>query len=224
MERRTEIAAIVCAIEHVTSLCNARRKKRERSEEVKVCERDSTFLTGMWSRTLAVAVALAVLLGGTGVVQALPTSITLTAGELGLGSDNINYAGNGSAVEADRPGILVTSTANNVGSILSIQADGTAGSGSLANPLLVNVTARAHLDVQTVLPADFDIYPGVITLTKDSGKGGKDERRGLGVRAFGLDLDTTSDNYGKRYVNTSYTGVNGHGFQMEGSKGSFRRH
>ena len=158
---------------------------------------------------------MAVLLGGTELAQASPTlvSIELTAGELGLGSSNINHGANGSAVEADRPGKLVTSTANNVGSVLTIQADGTAGSGTMANPLFVTVTAQSHLDIQTGLPAGYDIYGGVITITKDSGKGGNNEKRGLGVRAFGI-----NENTGKRYVNPSYTIVNGHGFQMEGSK------
>ncbi len=169
---------------------------------------------------------LAAILWGLVVLGGLPAQadfFALTTGELGLGSSNINYGGNGSAVEADRTGKLVTSTANNVGSVLTIQADGTAGSGSLANPLLLSITARAHLDVLTGLPAGFDIYPGVITLTKDSGKDGGDKKRGLGVRAFGIDLRKTiggdpNPNYGKRYVNGDYIGVNTHGYQMEGSK------
>lgn len=159
------------------------------------------------------AVALAVLLGGTGLVQASPTFITLTAGELGLTDENINYGGNNSAVEADRPGKLVTSTANNVGSVLTIQESGDAGPGTGSDPLLVTVTARSHLDIQTGLPAGYDIHGGVITITKDSGKDGGDKKRGLGVRAFGI-----NENTGKRYVNPSYTSVNVHGFQMEGSK------
>ena len=167
---------------------------------MKVQSRNLMFLTRRCTRTLVAALALAVLLGGTELAQALPTtvSITLTAGELGLGGNNINYTGNNSAVEADRPGKLVTSTANNVGSVLTIQADGTAGSGTMANPLFVTVTAQSHLDIQTGLPAGYDIHGGVITITKDSGRDGGDKKRGLGVRAFGINKNT-----GKRYVNPS---------------------
>jgi hypothetical protein len=72
--------------------------------------------------------------------------IELTTDALGLtlGSEpkGINHQGNDSYVEADRPGQLITSTAANVGSVLTIQSDGTAGSGTGANPLLVTVTAR----------------------------------------------------------------------------------
>ncbi len=149
-----------------------------------------------------------------GMASAAAT-ITLTSDALGLGGDKINYAGNSSAVEADRPGQLVTSTANNVGSVLTIQADGTAGAGSGANPLLVTVTARAHLDIQDNLPANHDVHAGVITLTDDNGDLAKE---GLGVRAFGIDTDSGSPNYGKRYVESDYTSGNVHGFQMEGSK------
>jgi hypothetical protein len=155
------------------------------------------------------------------VSQALaaPTLIKLTTDALGLGGTDINYGDNGSAVEADRAGLFM-SYDRNVGSVLTIQADKTAGAGSIANPVVVTVTARAHLDVQTGLPADHDIYPGVITLSDDNGELNKE---GLGVRAFGIDLRETVDNnpnpdYGKRYVNTGYLGDNDHGFQMEGSK------
>lgn len=173
-------------------------------------------------KKIAAVICAVVVLGGLSA-QAGPTSITLTSGKLGLGSSNINYTGNGSAVEADRTGKLVTSTANNVGSVLYIQSNNLAGQGDGTNPLLVTVTARAHLDVLTGLPAGFDIYPGVITLSKDSGKDGKNNKRGLGVRAFGIDLRETigsdpNPNYGKRYVKDSYKSGNTHGFQMEGSK------
>ncbi len=160
------------------------------------------------------AVACLSILIVSGMASAVAT-ITLTTDALGLGGTDINYGKNGTAVEADRAGQLITSTANNVGSVLTIQADGTAGAGSGANPLLVTVTSRAHLDVQSGLPAGHDIYAGVITLSDDNGEFNKE---GLGVRAFGIDLDTGSVNYGKRYVNSDYIGTNGHGFQMEGSK------
>jgi len=146
-------------------------------------------------------------------------SIMLTSDDLGLGSAGVNRTGNGSAVEADRPGKLVTSLDANVGSVLTIQTDGLAGSDSL----LVTVTARTYMDVKNNLPAGYDFQGGVITLTK---KDANIWKNGLGVRAFGIDLreEIPSDpdpipnpNYGKRYVNTGYTGTNTHGFQMEGS-------
>ena len=143
-------------------------------------------------------------------------SILLTTDDLGLGSTDINYDGNGSAVEADRAGKLITSTAANVGSVLTVQKDGTAGPGSLANPLFVTITAHTYLGVDPAgAPAGYDYQGGVISLSNDSGN---IEDDGLGVRAFGIDLDSASGNYGKRYVNPSYTGTNVHGFQMEGSK------
>jgi hypothetical protein len=136
-------------------------------------------------------------------------SIALTSNALGLGTTDINYAGDGSYVEADRSGKLVTSTLPNVGSVLTIQTDGKAGPGSTANPLLVTVTARSHLDVQNNLPAGYDVHGGIITLS--NGPGIQDE--GLGVRAFTIDTRSTSDNYGKRYNDGT-----GKGFRMEGSK------
>jgi hypothetical protein len=143
-------------------------------------------------------------------------SVLLTTDDLGLGSTDINYAGNGSAVEADRLGKLVTSAAANVGSVLTVQKDGTAGAGTGSNPLFVTITARTYLGVDTAgAPAGYDFQGGVICLSND---GGKIEEEGLGVRAFGIDLDSGSLNYGKRYVNADLVGTNGHGFQMEGSK------
>lgn len=142
-------------------------------------------------------------------------SIGLTTDDLGLGSTEINYAGNDSPVEADRPGKLVTSTLPNIGSILYVQTDNLAGQGTPGNPLLATITARSHLAIQTNLPAGYDLYSGVITLSKKS-KALKDN--GLGVRAFAIDTSgtaTTNSNFGKRYVNPSFSG---NGYQMEGSK------
>jgi hypothetical protein len=132
---------------------------------------------------------------------------------MGLGSTQINYQSNDSYVEANEPGKLVTSTANNVGSVLSIQTNNLAGQGDALNPLMVTVTARSHLDVQNNLPANYDIHAGVITLTNNSGDLAKE---GLGVRAFAIDTDYDSGNnpnYGRRYDD----GL-GNGFIMEGSK------
>jgi len=173
------------------------------------------FVTGKCPRTLVAVLALAVLLGGTGVTQAGPTFIELTTDALGLTlkpgeTTGINYEKNDSYVEADRPGKLITSTANNIGSVLYIQSNNLAGQGDGTNPLLVTVTARSHLDIQNNLPANYDIHAGVITLTIEDGDLPKE---GLGVRAFALDTYTGSSNYGKRYDDGE-----GKGFRMEGSK------
>jgi hypothetical protein len=147
--------------------------------------------------------------------MAVPVSIELTSDALGLGGDPINVAKNGDAVEADRPGQLVMSTDANVGSILTIQADGTAGAGEELNPLLVTVTARTHLDTQLNIPAGADFQAGVIYLSDDNNDL---PIEGLGVRAFGIDMDPASATYAQRYVNPAYVALNGHGFQLEGSK------
>ncbi len=145
-------------------------------------------------------------------------SIELTSDSLGLGGDDINYDKNGNALEADRPGQLVTSTEANAGSVLTIQADGTAGAGSESNKLLVTVTAKTHMDVQANLPAGYDFQGGIITLTDHDATRDELAKEGLGVRAFGIDLDPNSATYGQRYVNDSYKQDNTHGYQMEGSK------
>jgi len=136
--------------------------------------------------------------------------VELTTDALNLGSTAINYQSNDSPVEGDRPGQLVTSTAANVGSVLTIQSDGTAGSGTVANPLLVTVTARSHLDIQDNLPAGYDIHAGVITLTD---KNNDLPKEGLGVRSFHLDTDDQSATYGQRLDYGEGTG-----YKMEGSK------
>lgn len=149
------------------------------------------------------------------VAIAVPTtSIMLNTGALGLGSTEINYAKNDNAVEADVDGLYMD-TANNKGSVLTIREDGTAGTAVVGNQNLVTVTTRSRLSVQTGLPTGYDIHGGVITLSKNETDLAKE---GLGVRAFGIDTKEGSNNYGKRYVNPDFVSVNGHGFQMEGSK------
>lgn len=145
------------------------------------------------------------------------TTIELTSNALELGSTAINHAKNDNAVEADRDGKLITSTdpdVTGIGSILYIQSNGLAGQGDGTNELFVTVTARTHMSVQTGVPNDSDIHAGVIALTNNDNNLAKE---GLGVRAFAIDT-AAGDNYGKRYVNPNYIGINGHGFQMEGSK------
>jgi hypothetical protein len=146
---------------------------------------------------------------------AAPISIEFTTDGLGLTlapgeTKGINQQANGSLVEADRVGQLVTSTAANVGSVLTIQDNGLAGLGTGANPLLVTLTARSYLDIQENLPPNYDIHAGVISLTTNNPDIAKE---GLGVRAFGIDTDIASPNYGKRYNDGA-----GNVFQMEGSK------
>jgi len=166
------------------------------------------------NKSLLVASGLAVALGSH--ANAAVTSITLTTDALGLGSTDINYAKNGSAVEDDRPGKLVTSSVQNIGSVLTIQTDNLAGPGTLTEPLLATVTARTYMDVTNNLPGGADIYAGVITLTADSGALEDD---GLGLRAFGIDTTNGSPNFGKRYQNPAYVSAgNPNGYQMEGSK------
>ena len=82
---------------------------------------------------------------------------------------------------------LITSSTTGVGSILTIQQSGLAGSGTALDPLFVTLTSQTHLDVITGLPAeDHDYYAGIITLTKD----GDIARSGLGLRAFKVDGQT----------------------------------
>ncbi len=150
---------------------------------------------------------------------AAPINISFTGdGLFGAGTGKVNRDGNGSAVEADRPGQLVTSTAANVGSILTIQSNGVAGPGDAVNPLLMTVTARSHTSVDpTNAPAGYDYMGGVIALSSHNYTKDESGKEGMGVRAFGIDLDPASARYGMRYENAAYVPVNTHGFQMEGS-------
>ena len=142
-------------------------------------------------------------------------SIGLTTDDLGLGSTEINSAKNDSAIEADRPGQLVTSTAANVGSILYVQTDNMAGQGTEDEPLLATITARSHMSIQANLPAGYDLHAGAIYLSDEDADLNKE---GLGVRAFAIDTygtAATNSNFGKRYINPAFSG---NGYQMEGSK------
>ncbi len=107
-------------------------------------------------------------------------SVEFTTDSLGLGSDELNISG--SAVAADRAG-FITSTDLGVGSVLSVQQDGTAGLGTLDNRLLVTVTAKTYLDV-TDAPVDF--HAAVLSINDDDKSLRKE---GLGVRAFKFSID-----------------------------------
>ena len=112
-------------------------------------------MKALFNRLLLVTACLVV---GTPAL-ATPVTILLTTDDLGLGSTKINYAGNNSPVESDRPGKLVTSTTSNVGSILYVQTDNLAGQGTASNPLFATITARSRLSVQANLPVGSDTMP-----------------------------------------------------------------
>jgi len=158
---------------------------------MKAPSRNSIFLdlNSNRTRTLLAVLVLAVILGGAGWAQAVPVSVKLTADALGLGSSDINKGG---TVDPDMPG-FITSPTTGEGSILTIQTDGLAGPGTVANPLFVTLTAQTRLDTVNY-PASFsgdprDYQAGVIYISKESDKtpDGRDE--GLGVRAFKVDRD-----------------------------------
>jgi hypothetical protein len=138
---------------------------------------------------------------------ATPVLIELTSNALGLGPDAINHAKNNNLVDADIAGKFITSTDAGIGSILYINSEGLAG-GVGTNDLLMTVTARSHMSIQTGIPEGSDIHAGIITLS--AGGTGSLSDQGLGVRAFTIDTIGTAEtnsNFGKRYFD-----------RMEGSR------
>jgi len=134
---------------------------------------------------LAAILWVLVVLGGL-PAQAVLTSIKLTSDALGLGSVEINK---GNIVDPDLPG-FITSPTTGLGSILSIQTDGNAGTGTVAHPLLVTVTARTRLDIPSaVLPSPGDFKAGVIYISNESTDMPDGMKEGLGVRAFSVDTN-----------------------------------
>ena len=124
------------------------------------------------------------------------STVKFTADALGLGSSDINE---GSTVEANIAGKLITSSTTGMGSSLYVQRSGIAGLGTNSDPLMLRVTCRTRLDavsgfpgsnddddddddlVSTSTPRDYQA--GVLYVSKEnSSTVGKDE--GLGVRAF----------------------------------------
>ena len=124
------------------------------------------------------------------------STVKFTADALGLGSSDINE---GSTVEANIAGKLITSSTTGRGSSLYVQRSGIAGLGTNSDPLMLRVTCRTRLDavsgfpgsnddddddddlVSTSTPRDYQA--GVLYVSKEnSSTVGKDE--GLGVRAF----------------------------------------
>lgn len=124
------------------------------------------------------------------------STVKFTADALGLGTSDINE---GSTVEANIAGKLITSSTTGMGSSLYVQRSGIAGLGTNSDPLMLRVTCRTRLDavsgfpgsnddddddddlVSTSTPRDYQA--GVLYVSKEnSSTVGKDE--GLGVRAF----------------------------------------
>lgn len=133
--------------------------------------------------------------------HALTFTTTLTDAGLGLGTgDKIN---DGSTVDADIVGKLITSSSVGSGSQLFINTLGMAGNSTLA----MTVTARTHLDVTSGYPGGDpgDYQAGVLYLSKEN----KVKDNGLGVRAFTVNKTTA--------LRTFDTGGNGRA-KIEGSK------
>jgi hypothetical protein len=126
------------------------------------------------------------------------STVKFTADALGLGSSDINE---GSTVEANIAGKLITSSTTGMGSSLFVQRSGLAGSGTASDPLMLRVTCRTRLDAVSGFPGSNDdddddddndltsagtprdYQAGVLYVAKEnSSTVGKDE--GLGVRAF----------------------------------------
>ena len=118
--------------------------------------------------------------------QAVTTSIILEPGSSALNLGFSTAVNDGSTLDSDIAGKLVTSPITGQGSILTIQANGKAGQGTTGNPLLMTVTANSHLD-NTGSIGDFQA--GIIYLAAGDGTGGP-VNKGLGVRPFTVN-DTT---------------------------------
>ena len=174
----------------VLSVCNARRslsQQKAESKNMKVQSRNLMFLTGKCTRTLLAALALAVLLGGTGLTQAGPI-YKFTVEGLGLPAPLNDGYNRGNIVDPDELGFMTgTSTTVGEGSKLTIQESGVAGPGTGSDQLLVTVTAQTHLDVTNNLPSPHDYHAGVLYISKENTDLPDGKNEGLGVRAFKVD-------------------------------------
>lgn len=138
----------------------------------------------------------AVILTVSGSAFGAVSTVKFTADALGLGSSDINE---GSTVEANIAGKLITSSTTGMGSSLYVQRSGIAGLGTNSDPLMLRVTCRTRLDAVSGFPGSNDdddddddlvststsrdYQAGVLYVSKEnSSTVGKDE--GLGVRAF----------------------------------------
>ncbi|MEI6475255.1 MAG: hypothetical protein WCO75_07665 [Planctomycetota bacterium] len=154
-----------------------------------------------------------------------------TSQALGLGSSEINE---GTTVESNIAGKLITSSVTGFGSTLFVQRSGLAGSGTISDPLLLKVTCRTRLDTVTGLPGSggsegnnngnnvssfdttvpttgHDYQAGILYVAKENASTvGKDE--GLGVRAFETNtsgIRTTSGGAAKITGNKEMSGGTG---------------
>ena len=136
----------------------------------------------------------AVILTVSGSAFGAVSTVKFTADALGLGTSDINE---GSTVEANIAGKLITSSTTGMGSSLYVQRSGIAGLGTNSDPLMLRVTCRTRLDAVSGFPGSrddddddspssssaHDYQAGVLYVSKEnSSTVGKDE--GLGVRAF----------------------------------------
>ncbi|MEN9641697.1 MAG: hypothetical protein RIR77_886 [Planctomycetota bacterium] len=135
-------------------------------------------------RPVTTLVVPAFILSVSGTVSAAVLNMKFTADALGLGNSEINE---GSTVEANIAGKLITSSVTGYGSTLFVQRSGIAGLGTIADPLLLKVTCRTRLDTVSGVPTtSHDYQAGVLYVAKEnSSTVGKDE--GLGVKAFETD-------------------------------------
>ena len=149
------------------------------------------------------------------------STVKFTADALGLGSSDINE---GSTVEANIAGKLITSSTTGMGSSLYVQRSGIAGSGTASDPLMLRVTCRTRLDAISGFPGNNDdndrspasnsandYQAGILYVAKEnSSTVGKDE--GLGVRAFATNTSgvrTTSGGAAKLTGNKEMSGGTG---------------
>ena len=100
-------------------------------------------------RPLTALVVPAFILSVSGTVSAAVLNVKFTSQALGLGSSEINE---GTTVESNIAGKLITSSVTGFGSTLFVQRSGLAGSGTISDPLLLKVTCRTRLDTVTGLP------------------------------------------------------------------------
>jgi hypothetical protein len=121
------------------------------------------------------AVVIALTCGQSAV--AVPISVELTANALGLGTADLN---DGGTVDPDQVG-FITSPTTGQGSILKIEQDGTAGNGTVPNPLMLTVTAKTRLDN---FPSTNDYQAGILYITRKEGGSPDPKDEGLGVRCF----------------------------------------
>ncbi len=138
-------------------------------------------------RFLAAAALTAVCASSLSFVHGQVVSVKLTTNALGLGTSDYN---DGGSVDPDVPGAIVTSPVVGQGTILKVQRSGLAGPGTVADPLLVTVTSRTHLDTTSGLPANHDFVAGVIYLSNEASNLPDGAEEGLGVRAFTVNNTT----------------------------------